>query len=310
MLLFVAVSIFESGLVAKKLLISSMVRSREAPRYNWHECGGLLIVISLMLACSWSTNFVQEVFCCWCRSFVGAGLLLLCQLYLCRDACVLPKQRQTVPHLFLFCRGGWSSNCGVHRNFCLYGFLSTSAPFASVCKALKLESSSLTMLVQGPLAWALIVWRCSLVFSSIDKIVSVLIHLLPGDQAALLNCVEFQQKCMWHPFVLKRWLNYVLHHCRNCFLHHSVVGSKHFLPPFTWGHWTLASMALIGKWSLSLVMAVRCTTFCLQFMANALLSCCECVTAAAIAEGSWSNDLIQVCFGSLNPPNAYSKSSQ
>ncbi|XP_025012249.2 glycerophosphocholine acyltransferase 1 isoform X2 [Ricinus communis] len=32
----------------------------------------------------------------------------------------------------------------------------------------------------GPLAWALIVWRCSLVFSSVDKIVSVLIHLLPG----------------------------------------------------------------------------------------------------------------------------------
>ena len=34
--------------------------------------------------------------------------------------------------------------------------------------------------MQGPLAWALIVWRCSLVFSSVDKIVSVLIHLLPG----------------------------------------------------------------------------------------------------------------------------------
>lgn len=33
---------------------------------------------------------------------------------------------------------------------------------------------------EGPLAWALIVWRCSLVFNSIDKIVSVLIHLLPG----------------------------------------------------------------------------------------------------------------------------------
>ncbi|KAL1335544.1 hypothetical protein AAHE18_11G254900 [Arachis hypogaea] len=33
---------------------------------------------------------------------------------------------------------------------------------------------------EGPLAWALIVWRCSLVFSSPDKIVSVLIHLLPG----------------------------------------------------------------------------------------------------------------------------------
>ncbi|XVE70663.1 hypothetical protein DITRI_Ditri10aG0088900 [Diplodiscus trichospermus] len=33
---------------------------------------------------------------------------------------------------------------------------------------------------EGPLAWALIVWRCSLVFSSMDKIISVLIHLLPG----------------------------------------------------------------------------------------------------------------------------------
>jgi len=37
------------------------------------------------------------------------------------------------------------------------------------------------MVLQGPLAWALIVWRCSLVFSSVDKIVSVLIHLLPGE---------------------------------------------------------------------------------------------------------------------------------
>ncbi|KAI5067445.1 hypothetical protein GOP47_0017973 [Adiantum capillus-veneris] len=33
---------------------------------------------------------------------------------------------------------------------------------------------------EGPLAWALIIWRCSLVFNSLDKIVSVLIHLLPG----------------------------------------------------------------------------------------------------------------------------------
>ncbi|XP_071689355.1 LOW QUALITY PROTEIN: glycerophosphocholine acyltransferase 1-like [Rutidosis leptorrhynchoides] len=33
---------------------------------------------------------------------------------------------------------------------------------------------------EGPLAWALIVWHCSLVFSSVDKLVSVLIHLLPG----------------------------------------------------------------------------------------------------------------------------------
>ncbi|XP_047308343.1 glycerophosphocholine acyltransferase 1 [Impatiens glandulifera] len=33
---------------------------------------------------------------------------------------------------------------------------------------------------EGPLAWALIVWRCSLVFSSVDKLISVLIHILPG----------------------------------------------------------------------------------------------------------------------------------
>ncbi|KAI3867039.1 hypothetical protein MKW98_000252 [Papaver atlanticum] len=33
---------------------------------------------------------------------------------------------------------------------------------------------------EGPLAWALIVWRCSLVLRSLDKIISVLIHLLPG----------------------------------------------------------------------------------------------------------------------------------
>jgi hypothetical protein len=36
----------------------------------------------------------------------------------------------------------------------------------------------ISVVLQGPLAWALIVWRCSLVFSSVDKIVRVLIHLL------------------------------------------------------------------------------------------------------------------------------------
>ncbi|KAJ0759302.1 putative glycerophosphocholine acyltransferase 1 [Helianthus annuus] len=44
-------------------------------------------------------------------------------------------------------------------------------------------------LFMGPLAWALIVWRCSLVFSSVDKIVSVLIHLLP----------VFFTICWWDP---------------------------------------------------------------------------------------------------------------
>lgn len=49
--------------------------------------------------------------------------------------------------------------------------------------------------VQGPLAWALIVWRCSLVFSSLDKIISVLIHLLPGAPHALLKLRELAMVC-------------------------------------------------------------------------------------------------------------------
>ncbi|KAI3772785.1 hypothetical protein L6452_03978 [Arctium lappa] len=48
---------------------------------------------------------------------------------------------------------------------------------------------------EGPLAWALIVWRCSLVFSSVDKLVSVLIHLLPG--------VVFFTICWWDPAYFK-----------------------------------------------------------------------------------------------------------
>ncbi|KAI5067401.1 hypothetical protein GOP47_0017929 [Adiantum capillus-veneris] len=43
---------------------------------------------------------------------------------------------------------------------------------------------------EGPLAWALIVWRCSLVFNSIDKIISVLIHLLPGTVFFILRWWE------------------------------------------------------------------------------------------------------------------------
>ncbi|PRQ56686.1 hypothetical protein RchiOBHm_Chr1g0340041 [Rosa chinensis] len=46
------------------------------------------------------------------------------------------------------------------------------------------------MPLQGPLAWALIVWRCSLVFSSLDKLVSVLIHLLPGELVLSLYTSE------------------------------------------------------------------------------------------------------------------------
>ncbi|KAL3830015.1 hypothetical protein ACJIZ3_018817 [Penstemon smallii] len=45
---------------------------------------------------------------------------------------------------------------------------------------------------EGPLAWALIVWRCSLVFNSMDKIVSVFIHLLPGkiNNTDILLCIS------------------------------------------------------------------------------------------------------------------------
>ncbi|GBG60918.1 hypothetical protein CBR_g16039 [Chara braunii] len=46
---------------------------------------------------------------------------------------------------------------------------------------------------EGPLAWAIIVWRCSLVFSSLDKIISVLIHLLPGTVFFIMR--------WWEPLV-------------------------------------------------------------------------------------------------------------
>lgn len=50
-----------------------------------------------------------------------------------------------------------------------------------VCADLSIGCACAAVFLQGPLAWAIIVWRCSLVFSSLDKIVSVLIHLLPGE---------------------------------------------------------------------------------------------------------------------------------
>lgn len=52
--------------------------------------------------------------------------------------------------------------------------------------------------LQGPLAWALIVWRCSLVFNSFDKIVSVFIHLLPGKSNSQL--LQFQFESHYLPF--------------------------------------------------------------------------------------------------------------
>ncbi|KAH9724489.1 glycerophosphocholine acyltransferase 1 [Citrus sinensis] len=52
---------------------------------------------------------------------------------------------------------------------------------------------------EGPLAWAIIVWRCSLVFNSVDKIVSVLIHLLPETFAAM-HPEGTSQRASW-PYV-------------------------------------------------------------------------------------------------------------
>ncbi|KAJ4749815.1 membrane protein [Rhynchospora pubera] len=52
---------------------------------------------------------------------------------------------------------------------------------------------------EGPLAWALIVWRCSLVFSSFDKLVSVLIHLLPGIVFFTIRWWDPQTFAAMHP---------------------------------------------------------------------------------------------------------------
>ncbi|KAI3814460.1 hypothetical protein L1987_14100 [Smallanthus sonchifolius] len=59
--------------------------------------------------------------------------------------------------------------------FCIRGILLYSG-----CKWIYYRYKKWHYYLLGPLAWALIVWRCSLVFSSVDKLVSVLIHLLPG----------------------------------------------------------------------------------------------------------------------------------
>lgn len=66
-------------------------------------------------------------------------------------------------------------------------FCNMYVTLVSVCVSwfINLVVSCTAVYLQGPLAWALIVWRCSLVFSSPDKIVSVLIHLLPGALNAL-----------------------------------------------------------------------------------------------------------------------------
>ena len=97
-----------------------------------------------------------------------AGILLLCQCNLLGNASFLPEKWKAFHGLFLVCWG---------------------KKMVLVCICTILMSVQFTLFtfsicwiwLQGPLAWALIVWRCSLVFNSADKLVSVLIHLFPGE---------------------------------------------------------------------------------------------------------------------------------
>lgn len=102
----------------------------------------------------------------WRRCSCVSGFLLLCQYNLLGPPSVLSEEWEAFYGLFLIC---WGEQA----------VLGYSAPY---WKMIYLSTFSLILMVlQGPLAWALIVWRCSLVFSSFDKTVSVLIHLLPGE---------------------------------------------------------------------------------------------------------------------------------
>ncbi|XP_021902056.1 uncharacterized membrane protein C776.05 [Carica papaya] len=67
----------------------------------------------------------------------------------------------------------------INKDFCYYANTIFLVDFLLYPKNEKLFMVCFSF-AEGPLAWAIIVWRCSLVFSSADKIVSVLIHLLPG----------------------------------------------------------------------------------------------------------------------------------
>lgn len=94
-----------------------------------------------------------------------SGFLLLCQYNLLGRPSFVSKEWKVFYGLFLICWGERVVQGSLH----LYW------------KMIYLSTFYLIWIVlQGPLAWALIVWRCSLVFSSLDKLVSVLIHLLPG----------------------------------------------------------------------------------------------------------------------------------
>lgn len=98
--------------------------------------------------------------------FCVSGFLLLCQYNLLGWPSFVSKERKAFHGLLFFCWGRHAISVIWH--------LGRRMVKASTLSLIK-------VLLQGPLAWALIVWRCSLVFSSFDKIVSVLIHLLPGE---------------------------------------------------------------------------------------------------------------------------------
>ena len=78
--------------------------------------------------------------------------------------------------------------------------------------------------IQGPLAWAIIVWRCSLVFNSIDKITSVLVHLLPGKlRISTSSCFFLFLKSCGMIQNFNRLKNYL--HSRACALTRSILAS-------------------------------------------------------------------------------------
>lgn len=85
--------------------------------------------------------------------------------------------------------------------------------------------------LQGPLAWALIVWRCSLVFSSFDKLVSVLIHLLPGTLSHLnspIQCIGWWETLLFlgkHHLSLVKLFNYCVWCLLKLYDTHVIYGS-------------------------------------------------------------------------------------
>ncbi|KAJ6732583.1 hypothetical protein OIU79_003634 [Salix purpurea] len=87
----------------------------------------------------------------------------------------------SISHLFLF--GGYTigSRNGIII-FWIFAIMRIQSSWSTFFYIQRMKSFSwfCFSFAEGPLAWALIVWRCSLVFSSADKLVSVLIHLLPG----------------------------------------------------------------------------------------------------------------------------------